>query len=92
MDDDSEKRSLFDVSGSVNNNSDSTLDRTSVRVFVFDGDGNLVGAAEASAWEVGAGASASFKGYGIGQAPDGPVTYEVTALGVKSWLHLSNHC
>ena len=43
MDDDSEKRSLFDVSGSVNNNSDSTLDRTSVRVFVFDGDGNLVG-------------------------------------------------
>jgi hypothetical protein len=73
---------IFDVSGTVNNNSDSALDRISVRIFVYDQEGKLVGAAEASAWDVGAGASASFTGYGIGQAPDGPVTSEVTVLGV----------
>jgi hypothetical protein len=45
----------------------------------FDQEGNLVGAAEASAWDV----AASFNGYGIGQRPEGPIEYEVTALGVK---------
>jgi hypothetical protein len=75
-------RPLFDVSGSVTNNSDTALDRISVRVFVYDQAGTLVGAAEASAWDVAPGAAASFNGYGIGQAPDGPTTYEVTALGV----------
>lgn len=73
---------IFDVTGTVKNNSGSALDRISVRVFVFDQDGNLVGAAEASAWDVGAGATVNFDGYGIGQTPDGPVEYEVTALGV----------
>lgn len=73
---------IFDVSGTVKNNGDSALDRISVRVFVFDQEGNLVGAAEASAWDVGPGASVSFDGYGIGQAPDGLFEYEVTALGV----------
>jgi len=59
------------------------LNRISVRIFVFDQAGNLVGAAEASAWDVAPGATVNFDGYGIGQAPDGPVEYEVTALGVK---------
>jgi hypothetical protein len=74
---------IFDVSGTVKNNSDSMLSRISARVFVFNEEGKLVGAAEASAWDVGPGANASFSGYGIGQAPEGPVTYEVTVLGVK---------
>lgn len=74
---------IFDVSGTVKNNSASALSRISVRVFVFDQAGNLVGAAEVSAWDVGPGATASFNGYGIGQSPDGSVTYEVTALGVN---------
>jgi len=74
---------IFDVTGTVTNNSGLMLQRISVRIFVFDQDGNLVGAAESSAWDVGAGASVSFDGYGIGQVPDGPVTYEVTALGVN---------
>jgi len=73
----------FDVSGTVKNNSGSALQRISVRIIVFDQDGNLVGAAEASAWDVGAGATVSFNGYGIGQTPDGPVVFEVTALGVN---------
>ena len=73
---------IFDVSGTVKNNSDSALDRISVRVFVFDQEGKLVGAAESSAWEVGPGATASFNGYGIGETPEGPVKYEATALGV----------
>jgi hypothetical protein len=74
---------IFWVTGTVKNNSDSMLSRISARVFVYDQEGNLVGAAEASAWDVGAGATASFNGYGIGETPNGPVTYEVTALGVK---------
>jgi hypothetical protein len=74
---------IFDVSGTVKNNTSEMLNRISARVFVFDGEGNLVGAAEASAWDVGPGATANFSGYGIGQAPTGPVTYEVSALGVK---------
>ena len=74
---------IFDVSGTVKNNSDEALNRISARIFVYDGEGNLVGAAEASAWDVPAGGSMSFKGLGIGQKPEGPLTYEVTALGVK---------
>lgn len=74
---------IFDVSGTVKNNSGSALQRISVRIFVFDQEGKLVGAAEASAWDVGAGASVSFNGYGIGQTPVGTITFEVTALGVN---------
>lgn len=74
---------IFWASGTVTNNGDLALARISVRIFVFDQAGDLIGAAEVSAWDVGAGATASFNGYGIGQAPDGPVTYEVTALGVN---------
>ena len=74
---------IFWVTGTVKNNSAVLLSRISVRVFVFDQDGKLVGAAEASAWEVGPGATASIDSYGIGQAPAGPVEYEVTALGVN---------
>ena len=74
---------IFDVSGTVKNNSGSALQRISVRIFVFDQEGKLVGAAEASAWDVGAGASVSFNGYGIGQTPEGSLTFEVTALGVN---------
>jgi hypothetical protein len=73
---------IFWASGKVKNNTEAALSRISVRVFVFDEAGKLVGAAEASAWEVGPGAVADFKGYGFGQAPSGPVTYQVTALGV----------
>lgn len=74
---------LFSISGTVKNNSDVLLGRISARVFVFDQAGNLVGAAEASAWDVAPGASVSFSGYGIGQAPDGSFTYESNALGVN---------
>jgi hypothetical protein len=74
---------IFGINGIVKNNSDSALNRISARVIVFDQEGNLVGTAEASAWDVEPGASANFNGYGIWQAPDGPVNYEVTALGVK---------
>ncbi|HET7144985.1 MAG TPA: FxLYD domain-containing protein [Anaerolineales bacterium] len=74
---------IFWASGTVKNNSDSILDRISVRVIVFDQVGNLVGAAEVSAWDVGPGATANFNGYGIGETPDGPVKYEVTAVGVN---------
>jgi hypothetical protein len=73
----------FDVSGAVTNNSDSALERISVRVIVFDQEGNLVGAAEVSAWDVAAGTTVAISGYGIAQPPDGPVTYEVSALGVE---------
>ena len=74
---------IFWINGTVKNNSDSMLNRISARVFVFDQEGNLVGAGEASAWDVGPGATAGFNGNGIGQAPDGSVKYEITALGVK---------
>lgn len=74
---------IFDVTGSVKNNSTSALDRISVRVFVYDQEDILVGTAEVSAWDVGPGATATLSGYGIGQAPAGPIHYEVTALGVK---------
>lgn len=74
---------IFWITGTVKNNSDSALGRISTRIFVYDQKGNLVGAAEASEWDVAPGATADFRGYGIGQAPDGPVKYEVTALGVN---------
>jgi len=74
---------IFDVSGTVKNGTDSLLDRVSVRIFVYDKGGLLVGAAEASAWDVGPGATVSFDGYGIGEAPAGPFTYDVTVLGVS---------
>jgi hypothetical protein len=74
---------IFWITGTVKNNSDSSLGRISFRLFVFDQDGNLVGAAESSAWDVAPGATADISGYGIGEAPDGPVKYEVTALGVN---------
>ena len=74
---------IFWITGTVKNNSATALGRISFRLFVFDQEGNLVGAAEASAWDVGPGVSASIEGYGIGQAPDGPVEYEVSALGVN---------
>jgi len=74
---------IFWANGIVKNNSDSALDRISVRVFVFDQEGNLVGAVEVSAWDVGPGATANFNGYGIGETPDGPVKYEVSVLGVN---------
>jgi hypothetical protein len=74
---------IFDVDGSVRNNSDVTVQRISARIFVYDQAGNFVGAAEASAWDVAPGASVSFNGYGIGQAPEGPITYESSALGVN---------
>jgi hypothetical protein len=60
---------IFDDSGSLKNNSDSMLSRISARVYVFDQEDKLVGAEEASAWDVGPGATASFSEYGIGQAP-----------------------
>ena len=74
---------LFTVNGTIRNNTDSVLQRISARVVVFDDAGNLIGTAEASAWDVGPGASASFNGLGIGQKPDGAITYEVSALGVN---------
>lgn len=74
---------LFDFDGTVKNNSDVTVQRISARVFVYDQAGNFVGAGEASGWDVAPGASVSFNGYGIGQAPDGPVTYETSVLGVN---------
>jgi hypothetical protein len=74
---------VFWVYGTVVNNSDILLERISVRVFVYDQAGSYIGAAEVSSWDVGAGASVSFSGYGIGQTPSGAVTYEVSALGVN---------
>lgn len=74
---------LFQVSGTVKNNTDSVLQRISARVVVFDQQGNLVGTAEVSSWDVAPGATVNFSGMGIGLAPEGSVTYEVTALGVK---------
>lgn len=74
---------IFWVNGTVTNNSDTALQRISTRVTVFDQEGKLVGAAEASAWDVGPGATATFDGYGIGKTPEGAVTYDVTAVGVN---------
>ena len=73
---------VFFVNGSVKNNTDKTLSRVSVRIIVYDQDGKLVGAAESSAWDVGAGTTASFSGNGIGLKPGGPMEYDVSALGV----------
>jgi hypothetical protein len=74
---------IFWFTGSVKNNSSTALQRISVRVVVFDQDGQLVGAAEASAWDVGPGVVGDVHSYGLGQKPEGPVTYEVTAVGVN---------
>ncbi|MBL8092275.1 MAG: hypothetical protein JNJ43_18220, partial [Anaerolineales bacterium] len=74
---------IFDVTGTVQNKSDSLLQRVSVRIFVFDENDNLVGTAEVSSWDVGAGASVSFNGYGIGQKPSGAVKIEFSAIGVN---------
>jgi hypothetical protein len=74
---------LFDIDGTVTNNSATAVQRISVRVNVFDEAGKLVGAAEASAWDVPAGATVNFGSYGIGQTPAGPFEYEVSALGVN---------
>ena len=74
---------IFWVTGTVKNKSNTALSRIAARVIVFDQKGNLVGAAEVSADNVGPGASANINGNGIGKAPSGPVNYKVTALGVK---------
>jgi hypothetical protein len=75
---------IFWVSGSLKNKTKVTLSRVSARVFVYDQKGKLVGAAEASVDNVAPGASASFRNYGIGKAPQGgKVKTEVSALGVK---------
>ncbi len=74
---------IFWVTGTAKNNTAATLSRISVRVFVFDRAGKLTGAAEASAWDVAAGATAPIRSYGIGERPKGPIKYEVTALGVS---------
>jgi hypothetical protein len=78
-----ERGPIFGITGTVKNNSDGVLRRISARVFVFDQQGNFVGGGEASAWDVPAGGSASVSGYGLGQAPDGAITYESNALGVN---------
>src|SRR5258705_7016622 len=70
---------IFDINGTVKNNSAAALSRISARVIVFDQDGKLVGAGQAFAENVGPGATASARGYGMGQAPAGPIHYEVTA-------------
>ncbi len=74
---------IFYITGTVKNNSGGDLQRISVRVTVFDEAGLLVGAAEASAWDVPAGGTGEFSSYGLGQTPAGPFTYTVTALGVN---------
>jgi hypothetical protein len=74
---------IFWVTGIVKNNSGVMLQRISVRVFVFDEQGNLVGASEVSAWDVAAGASVDFSGYGIGQKPAGAIKFESSALAVN---------
>jgi hypothetical protein len=74
---------IFDIDGTVKNNGDAALDVISARVIVYDPDGKLIGAGEASAWDVAPGASASLSGYGFGQTPAGAYTTEVSALGYR---------
>lgn len=74
---------LFFFSGTVKNNTDQVLQRIAGRIIVFDQQGTLVGVGEASAYDIGPGGSGSFDGVGFGQQADGPVTYEVSALGVN---------
>jgi hypothetical protein len=73
---------IFDVTGTVKNSGTLALSRVALRVNVFGPQGQLVGAAEASADNVGPGASASIRGYGIGQATPGTLKYDISALGV----------
>jgi hypothetical protein len=74
---------IFWITGSVKNNTEAPLQRISVRTIVYDQGGNLVGAAEVSAWDVPAGATAEVNGYGIGLAPEGDIDFEVSAVGVN---------
>lgn len=74
---------LFFFSGTVKNNTDQILQNIAARLVVFDPQGNLVGVGTASAYDIGPGGSGSFDGTGFGSPPDGPVKYEVSALGVN---------
>jgi hypothetical protein len=74
---------IFDLAGTVTNKSKTALQRIAVRVVVFDQAHKLVGAGTALASDVAAGATVHFTGYGIGQAPKGRVTAEVSVLGVN---------
>lgn len=74
---------IFWVAGTVKNNTNEIMGRVSARVFVYDKSGNLVGAAEVSSWDVAPGATVNFKGYGIGNSPDGAIKSEITVLGVN---------
>lgn len=74
---------LFWFTGTVTNNSGAAVQRIALRLIVLDEAGQLVAAGEGSAWDVAAGATGAVSSYGIGQPPAGPVTYEVSALGVN---------
>ena len=74
---------IFWISGTVKNNTAEPVQRISVRVIVYDPDGKLIGAAEGAAYDVPAGGTGSFNSYGLGEAPAGDYTTEVSALGVN---------
>lgn len=74
---------LFFFSGTVKNNTDQILQNIAARIVVFDQQGTLVGVGAASAYDIGPGGEGSFDGTGFGSQPDGPVKYEVSALGVN---------
>lgn len=74
---------LFFFSGTVKNNTDQILQNIAGRLIVLDQQGNLVGVGTASAYDIGPGGSGSFDGVGFGPKPDGPVKYEISALGVN---------
>lgn len=77
---------IFWIDGSVTNNSGTALDRISVRVFLFDQEGNYVGSGEGSAWDVGSGATANLEGaYGIWEVTGGPIDYQVAVLGIVNY-------
>ncbi len=59
--------------------------RSTVRVFIHDEAGRLVGAGEVFVWHVGPGAIVALNSHGIGKAPDGPVEDEVTGQGVGAF-------
>lgn len=74
---------LFFFSGTVKNNTDQILQNIAARLIVFDQEGNFVGVGTASAYDIGPGGAGSFDGTGFGSPPDGPVKYEISALGVN---------
>ncbi len=74
---------LFFFSGTVKNNTDQILQNIAARLIVLDQQGNLVGVGTASAYDIGPGGSGSFDGTGFGPKPDGPVKYDISALGVN---------